>query len=299
MYREVNLPSLTEKWTSPTRASPARKAPRCLPSRRKFRWSGLSKAQPWSRPERHRSWLPMMNIQSRWTYESMPSTNDYWLHDILYRACTSTAWRPKRAQECLNFVSLTVLKKLMCQMSTNETTRIWRIWAIIMDGYDLWRQRKLSTMASRQRKLPSMPSHVWKLYYLDDSDNELRWDTSDCSDGRWNLGSKVEILRRDHLWMFRVSLFSPSFLSILAGYKWGRPVFLPPSQSDKWRWSFPMHRIHQKVTLCITDRLWDLWVRTIAHVEQLLACFHYIDFLSYSCTGLCTPRGLHLNRGII
>jgi hypothetical protein len=43
-----------------------------------------------------------------------------------------------------------------------------------------------------------------------------------------------------------------------------------------------------------TDRLWDLWVRTVVYVEQSFDCF-----LSYSCTGLCSPGGLHLKRGIM
>jgi len=34
----------------------------------------------------------------------------------------------------------------------------------------------------------------------------------------------------------------------------------------QWRWSFPVHRIRRKVAIERTDRLWDLWVRTIAYV---------------------------------
>jgi len=39
----------------------------------------------------------------------------------------------------------------------------------------------------RQGKLPSMPSHERKLY-PDDSDKDLRRDTSYGNDGRWSMG---------------------------------------------------------------------------------------------------------------
>jgi len=48
-----------------------------------------------------------------------------------------------------------------------------------------------------------------------------------------------------------------------------------------------------------TDGLWDLWVRTIAYVERSFDGFLSVSFLSYSCTGLCSPGGLHLKRGIM
>jgi len=98
---------------------------------------------------------------------------------------------------------------------------------------------------------------------------------------------------------FLVSLFSSSLLWISARYKWRRHGFLPPSESVKWRWIFPVRQIHRKVTLHGTDRLPDLWVRTIAYVERLFDCILSISFLSYSCTGLCSPGGLHLKRGIM
>jgi len=98
---------------------------------------------------------------------------------------------------------------------------------------------------------------------------------------------------------FLVCLFSSSLLWISAQCKWRRHGFLPPSESVKWRWSFPVHRIHREVTLSDTNRLWNIWVHTIAYVERLFDCFLSISFLSYSCTGLCSPGGLHLKRGIM
>jgi len=58
-----------------------------------------------------------------------------------------------------------------------------------------------------------MPCHERELYYLDDSDNDLRQDTSYGIDGRWTMGLEVEIWRRDHFWMF--SCFSLLFWSSL------------------------------------------------------------------------------------
>jgi len=55
----------------------------------------------------------------------------------------------------------------------------------------------------------------------------------------------------------------------------------------------------ERLPLSCTDRLWDLWVCTIAYVERLFDCFLSISSLSYSCTGLCSPGGLHLKRGMM
>jgi len=98
---------------------------------------------------------------------------------------------------------------------------------------------------------------------------------------------------------FLVSLFSSSLLWISARYKWRRHGIYHLRISVNGRWSFPVRQIDRKVTLLGTDRLWDLWVRTIAYVERLFDWFLFISFLSYSCTGLCNPGGLHLKRGIM
>jgi len=157
-----------------------------------------------------------------------------------------------------------------------------------IDGYD----------RCRQRKLKSMPRHKRKLYYLDDPDNDLRRDTSYGNAGGWSMGLAVEISRRDHFWMF--SWFSVLFFSswISARYKWRRHGFYHLRISINGRWSFPVHRIHRKVTLSGTDWLWDLWVRTIAYVERLFDCF--LPFLYfYFCTRLCSPGGLDIKRRIM
>jgi hypothetical protein len=60
-----------------------------------------------------------------------------------------------------------------------------------------------------------MPSHERKLYHPDDSDNDLRRDTSYGNDSLWSMGLEVEIWRRDHFWMF--SCFSLLFSSLDLG----------------------------------------------------------------------------------
>jgi len=48
----------------------------------------------------------------------LPSPNDCWLHDILYRACGSTSQRLKSMQSCSNIFNTYILEKHTCQMST-------------------------------------------------------------------------------------------------------------------------------------------------------------------------------------
>jgi len=141
-------------------------------------------------------------------------------------------------------------------------------------------------------------SRAEALYHPDDSDKDLRQDTSYGNNGRWSMGSvlKWRYGGRDHFWMF--SCYSLLFFSSLdLG-----PVQMASGRvfsTCHWRWSFPMRRIHRKVTLSGIDRLWDLWVRTIAYVKRLFDCSLSVSFLSYSCTGLCSPGGLHLKKGIM
>jgi hypothetical protein len=152
----------------------------------------------------------------------------------------------------------------------------------------------------RQRKLPSRPSHERKLYHPDDSDNDLRRDVQ--ATGMMVVGTSVWKSRYGDgitIGCFLVSLFSSSLLWISARYKSRRHRFYHLRISVNGRWSFPVHRIHRKVTLRGTDRLRDLWIRTIAYVERLFDCFLSILFLSYYCTKLCSPGGLHLKSGIM
>jgi len=70
-----------------------------------------------------------------------------------------------------------------------------------IDGYD----------RCRLRTLPSMPNHERKLYHPDDADNDRRRDIRATGmDGRWSMGSEVEIWRTGSL--LDVFLFLSSLL---------------------------------------------------------------------------------------
>jgi len=151
-------------------------------------------------------------------------------------------------------------------------------------------------------RLPSMPSHERERYHTDHSDKDRRWDTSYGKDGRWSMGLEVEIWRRDHFWMF--SCFSLLFFSSLDH----GPVQMALARvftTSQWRWSFPVRQIRRKVAIERTDRLWDLWVRTIAYVGWLFhSLFPVSSHLSYwlwqprrsapkeryNVTATCDPR---------
>jgi len=101
----------------------------------------------------------------------------------------------------------------------------------------------------------------------------------------------------EHFWMF--SCFSllcfasrPGINSIVTGFTTSR------FQSMRGG-GFLSTRSAERSPLSCTDRLWDIWVHMIAYVERLFDCFLFISFLSFSCTGLCSPGGLHLKRRIM
>jgi len=74
------------------------------------------------------------------------------------------------------------------------------------------------------------------------------WQLRVCMVG----GVRIRMWRyagRDHFWMFLVSLFSPSHLWISARDKWRRLGFLPPAETIKWRWIFPVRQMCQKVAI--------------------------------------------------
>ena len=173
-------------------------------------------------------------------------------------------------------------------MSTNDTPLMYTI-------YD---HRRLRTMPAGEAPIDAESwAEALPLWWL------RQWPTPRCTGYVYGWSVEYGFGSRDmetgSLGDVFVPLFSSSLLWISAQYKWRRHGFLPPSESVKWRWIFPVHRIHRKVTLSGTDRLWDLWVRTIAYVERLFDCFPSISFLSYYCTGLCSPGGLHIKRGIM
>jgi len=79
---------------------------------------------------------------------------------------------------------------------------------------------------------------------------------------------------------FLVSLFSSSLLWISARYKWRRHGCLPPVNGCGVS---PCAGSAERSPVSCTDRLWDLWVRTIAHVGWLFHSLFPFPFL-FSCT---------------
>jgi len=124
--------------------------------------------------------LKLTGWSPQWTSnnESIPSTDDYWRQQILYRACGSTARTLKRAQAHLNLVSITILREAhlldvdQCDATTHDA----------IDVHD-WRLQPMQAA-----KLPSMPSHKRKLYHPANFNKDLRHVTSYGSDGQWNMG---------------------------------------------------------------------------------------------------------------
>jgi len=94
---------------------------------------------------------------------------------------------------------------------------------------------------------------------------------------------------------FLVSLFCSALLWISARYKWHRHGFLPPANGGGV--SLCTGSAERSPLSCI-DRLWDLWVHTIAYVGWMVSFFVslFFPFLLY---GLCSPGGLRLKRGIM
>jgi len=128
----------------------------------------------------------------------MPHTDDYRLQYILYWACRSTA-QSSDSTSALELVKCNQLREayILDIDGWDTTTWTWHIKLIITDGYE----------RCRQRKLPLMPSHEQKLNHSDDSDKDLHRDTSYGNDGRWSMGSKVNIWGQDHFWIY--TYFSP------------------------------------------------------------------------------------------
>ena len=77
---------------------------------------------------------------------------------------------------------------------------------------------------------------------------------------------------------FLVSLFSSSLLWISARYKWRRHGFSPPATGGGVS---PCAGSAERSPFSCTDRLWDLWVRTIAYVGWLFHSLFPFPFLLY------------------
>jgi hypothetical protein len=160
---------------------------------------------------------------------------------------------------------------------------------MITDGYE----------CCRKRKLPSMPCYKRKLYHPDCSNKDLRRDTSDGHDGYWSISSEVDIWRRDHFWML---LFLSSLLLFFSSLDPG-----PVQMASAWAFTTlgfsqvevdvarpPNPPNGYRMGPVGTGTYNVLRVRT-GH-ECLILRSVFVPFLLY---GLCIPRGLRLETGIM
>jgi hypothetical protein len=168
-------------------------------------------------------------------------------------------------------------------------------------------------MMSSERKPPSLPPSQDETHSMIvdftaitvcNSDNALRLVrvTSARLDGRMPDIQELEIWRMVSPWMFLFSHFFSSvyfFTSLLlwiaAQYKWRRHRFSPPPEISQVEVEFPRapdppKRYQMELIGCGTYRF--VCLRT-------LHGYLIVVILFYSCTGLCSPGGLHLNRGIM
>jgi len=142
---------------------------------------------------------------------------------------------------------------------------------MITEGYERCRQRKLPSMPSNEQKLPSMLSHerqlsatlmiptttYAKIY-------ELRvWMVGGLSVRKWRCGGYGSSSAVSFVPLFPSLLCCLFLLWISARYKWRRHGFLPPTTGGGVS---PCAGSAERSPLSCTDRLWDLWVRTIAYV---------------------------------
>jgi hypothetical protein len=170
-------------------------------------------------------------------------------------------------------------------------------------------QLPMAVMMSSERKPPSMPpSHDEAHTMIGDfteitmsnSDNDLHLVriTSARLDGQMPDIPEVEIWRTVSLWMFL--LFSSRYILLLwisAQYKWRLHGFLPPPEISAVQVEFPHapdppNSYHTVLIGCGTYGF--------VRLRTLKGCVIVpFPFLFYSCTGLCSPGGLHLKRGIM
>jgi len=225
-----------------------------------------SKAQPWGRPDGHRSGLP------KTITESMPLTNDYQLQDIFSRA--------RAAQTRLNFVSITIFREahLLDDNEWDETT--WLTDTI--DDYRRLRPMLAAVAAihakSRAEALP--PRRISAVTYSEIHKLRVRYWMARRMMNEFGSADLEELrseARERRKWVNRVSelgtggtlsvghsfllflLFSSLLYTLLlhwisARYKWRRHGFYHLWISVNGRWSFHVRRIRRKVTLSGTNR---------------------------------------------
>ena len=95
---------------------------------------------------------------------------------------------------------------------------------------------------------------------------------------------------------FHSLLFASLLLSILPQYKWGQHGFLPPAEISPVEVEFP----HVQDPLKGGPERYKFFMRHKGSYVCIRCTVVWLfPFLSYSCTGLYSPGGLHLQRGIM
>ena len=129
------------------------------------------------------------------------------------------------------------------------------------EGYNRCRQRKISSKSSHKPKLTTTLM-IPMITYTKYTSYGYGWSVE------YEFGSGgVEDMEAVQTFPF-VPLFpslhiSLSLLWISAWYKWRRHWFLPPTTGGE---ASLCTGSAKRSPLSCTDRLWDLWVRTIAYV---------------------------------
>jgi len=157
-------------------------------------------------------------------------------------------------------------------------------------------------MMSWQRKLPSMlPSQDEAHGMIGDfnaitvfiSDNELHFTITSSArlDGQMLDIPELEIWRMVSLWMLQLLLLLTSLLGISAQYRWDWHRFLPSPEICEVELKFPF--VPHRAKSC-TEWYWSVLGLMGPYVRICWMVFWSFPFLSYSCTCLCSPGGLHL-----
>ena len=149
-------------------------------------------------------------------------------------------------------------------MSTDETRLCTMQLTYTIDDY-----RRLRPMPAAEAPIDA-ESRAEALYHHDDSENDLRRDLRATGmDGRWSMSLEVVVRR---IWkqfgcflLFLCFLLISAlyFVWISARYKWRWHGFLPSANGDG---VFPCAGSAKRSPLSCTDRLWDVWICTIAYV---------------------------------
>ena len=113
-----------------------------------------------------------------------------------------------------------------------------------------------------------MPRHERQFYHHDNSDTDLRRDVQPTGmDGRWSMGSEVEIWRTGSL--LDVFLLLSSLLLFLGSRPGTNGVgtgFTTSGSQSMGDGVSPCAGSAEMSSLSSTGRSWDVWVRTIAYV---------------------------------